>query len=101
PRLPPRPPSLPYPTLFRSRRRVTPDASSPPRQRRHRRLPESVGARRSPPTHGKTCILLVGRTREERTDRYRDRYTVGDAGVGIIDRKSTRLNSSHVQTSYA
>src|SRR5690349_24251629 len=73
-RRPPRSTLFPYTTLFRSRQPDRPDA---------RRLPDHP--RRAPARAG----------RPERP-RRRDR-----AAAAHRDRKSTRLNSSHVEISYA
>src|SRR5690349_23759692 len=76
--LPPRSTLFPYTTLFRSRARDTKDL------RRHRRKP-SEG-----------CI-----PRQSVRDRAaRDLPNLARV-VALVDRKSTRLNSSHVEISYA
>src|SRR5258705_3677380 len=77
-RRPPRSTLFPYTTLFRSRR-----ASS----RRRGSVPQSSGA-----DPGPACYGLGG-----------ERPTVTDANLvlGRLDRKSTRLNSSHLGISYA
>src|SRR5690349_24238101 len=75
-RRPPRSTLFPYTTLFRSRLRRH------GRARRHaagRRRPEQVAERR----------------------RRAVRADVGEIGLALGDRKSTRLNSSHVEISYA
>src|SRR5690349_23409479 len=81
-RRPPRSTLFPYTTLFRSgraRRRAARD-----RVRARRR------ARRRLPRHA----------RGVRSDRLHDERLL-DEGPGGGDRKSTRLNSSHVEISYA
>src|SRR5690349_22613005 len=76
-RRPPRSTLFPYTTLFRSRARARRDRPRRPRgELRHGR----VGRRRDGPRRG----------------ARRD-----DPRPGIRDRKSTRLNSSHVEISYA
>src|SRR5690349_24148009 len=82
-RPPPRSTLFPYTTLFRSPEGVgVPNGSEdgPPRRRNCRR--GGIRARR-------------GHVRTERTRLCRD------AGRPLPDRKSTRLNSSHVEISYA
>src|SRR5690606_40098469 len=90
-RPPPTAPLFPYTPLFRSRRPVRADARPRPRRARRQRpadppaprLRPDVGARPAPPP---------------------GRSSPGD-GAGperpALDRKSTRLNSSHVKISYA
>src|SRR3712207_7461376 len=75
-RRPPRSTLFPYTTLFRSRRRGL--VAAPPR--RLRRGPRGLAL---PP-------LVLGR-----------RLRLGALRVGRRDRKSTRLNSSHANISYA
>src|SRR3712207_6968441 len=75
-RRPPRSTLFPYTTLFRSRRRRPP-----------------VGSRGCPSRAGVTR----GRGRDSADDRGRDRQHRRLPG----DRKSTRLNSSHANISYA
>src|SRR5690349_22343176 len=73
----PRPPTstlFPYTTLFRSDRRVRPTA------RRHRR-----------------AVRLVG----DPESRLATELRAHGPGYSTTDRKSTRLNSSHVEISYA
>src|SRR2546430_10882130 len=70
-RRPPRSTLFPYTTLFRS---VCGEHGGGDRQRR-------------------------GRHPDEQAPRERDEPRLGE--VGILDRKSTRLNSSHSQISYA
>src|SRR3712207_7460363 len=82
-RRPPRSTLFPYTTLFRSRRdreRHVGDGA------RHVR-PEEVRARRRPPT-----------PRVEDEPGLAARQTLGPQ---VLDRKSTRLNSSHANISYA
>src|SRR5690349_23647307 len=78
----PRPPSstlFPYTTLFRSRSPILHDASVQPQDRRTEWLHDE---------------LTGGKNRVRRPEHGRDAYI-------DIDRKSTRLNSSHVEISYA
>src|SRR5438874_8582011 len=79
-RSPGTPPAFPYTTLFRSGSRVAPPAAS-----------------------GREVVLRLGRGdrpshRERGAVREVPAVAAPDAGV---DRKSTRLNSSHVESSYA
>src|SRR5207253_7409728 len=87
----PRPPCstlFPYTTLFRSRRRGSPRA---------RPRPARSGRRRDP-----TRVQLVDGARAgERERDVRLRGEVADHLFDARDRKSTRLNSSHVAISYA
>src|SRR3712207_7581471 len=83
-RRPPRSTLFPYTTLFRSH------GGGRPRDRRPRRPLRPGGGRPDPP----------------RRQRRRPRAGVEgrlppDAGGGAEDRKSTRLNSSHANISYA
>src|SRR2546430_13231431 len=83
-RRPPRSTLFPYTTLFRST-----EATG----REHR--PSAVH-------DAPACLRTgrLGRSREGRRRRLSDRASaLGDRGAG--DRKSTRLNSSHSQISYA
>src|SRR5690349_22388732 len=87
---PPWPPLFPYTTLFRSlaHRRdedvvVAEEVDHPLVQRRA----VGVGAGDARPGQGLAGADVVGQRRLER--------------VGVGDRKSTRLNSSHVEISYA
>src|SRR2546430_10635462 len=97
-RHPPRPPLLPYPPLFRSR----------PRARGG--LPVALG----PAERGLGCCEPCNGDAERGTghiieadrvaERDRGRITAmlaADADLDPRDRKSTRLNSSHSQISYA
>src|SRR3712207_8397899 len=86
-RRPPRSTLFPYTTLFRSRDReigarlVDPDAARDVHE--HVRLPE-----------GKPCVARAN------GDDHREALRI-DAGGDAADRKSTRLNSSHANISYA
>src|SRR5690349_22228712 len=85
-RRPPRSTLFPYTTLFRSY------AS----QRRAWRIRSSVrggGAR--------SGAGAVAAGVNERLDAHRDEDRHEDRHYGLRDRKSTRLNSSHVENSYA
>src|SRR3712207_5854277 len=84
-RRPPRSTLFPYTTLFRSadhRRRG-------PEGRRHR------------PAGQRARLAVLPR----QVGQAGDRWSVSDRGVGpvmvVLDRKSTRLNSSHANISYA
>src|SRR3712207_7582702 len=76
-RRPPRSTLFPYTTLFRSRR----------------------GGRRGRPHH--RGARQAGDSRERRRAVAAPRGVRGDAGRRRADRKSTRLNSSHANISYA
>src|SRR3712207_7793287 len=84
-RRPPRSTLFPYTTLFRSRDRHPLAGGAAPRVGRG--VPRDGRARRRRPAR-------PGRAR---------RLVVGRGGVGVVarDRKSTRLNSSHANISYA
>src|SRR3712207_8897540 len=81
-RRPPRSTLFPYTTLFRSSALRRPTARPPPRGRRGR---EARGRARS----------------RRRTDGKRKTYGLSERGTRAVDRKSTRLNSSHANISYA
>src|SRR5690349_23169709 len=84
-RRPPRSTLFPYTTLFRSQRGV---GLGRDQRRRHRRQP------------GVPDQALQRRLRQaDRRDPREDPLPHG--GVERLDRKSTRLNSSHVEISYA
>src|SRR5256885_11142748 len=91
-RRPPRSTLFPYTTLFRSQLPVDRDTQ------RLERPTRGVGAPRTS-SHG-ACDHsgeLIGRRDRTRThDRARDA-----TGTTLLDRKSTRLNSSHLVISYA
>src|SRR2546430_10009047 len=80
-RRPPRSPLFPYTTLFRSRRNGLVQRQLLRSQRKHPK--RSAGRDRGQP-------LIAGEDQIAAADAARDR-----------DRKSTRLNSSHSQISYA
>src|SRR5207249_11999208 len=80
---PPTPTLFPYTTLFRSRREADPDRAQARRQRVHRQERQS----HRPPVGA----APGGRGHRLQRDRPARRG----------DRKSTRLNSSHVSISYA
>src|SRR3712207_7938985 len=85
-RRPPRSPLLPYTTLFRSMERSV--------EYRARRTVAQAG-------------LAGGGAGVRRSDRRADRRRqapasdADEAGLQMLDRKSTRLNSSHANISYA
>src|SRR3712207_7597057 len=93
-RRPPRSTLFPYPTLFRSRV-VAQEVQQPPVPRQEVELPRGalqvvpVAHQAVPPVHD---VLLV-------TGHLGRQY--GGAHVERLDRKSTRLNSSHANISYA
>src|SRR2546430_10213947 len=86
-RRPPRSTLFPYTTLFRSRggAHVEADAAG----HLHLEGVERVGKLLAAPAH------------ERRTPLDLDARFPGDEGARLVDRKSTRLNSSHSQISYA
>src|SRR5690606_40870302 len=97
--LPPRPSLLPYTTLFRSRARQLP----------HHPLPQVLAPRHAlgavrrphqPHSHLNACIGFPVEPTEIRVTCIFLRRGSGH-WVGERDRKSTRLNSSHVKISYA
>src|SRR5437867_6947548 len=81
-RRPPRPPLFPYTTLFRSA-----EAAG--------RLARDGRRRRRTTAPGGTGLAALGARRASRP-----RTAVG-IGTAVLDRKSTRLNSSHRTISYA
>src|SRR5687768_17648430 len=88
-RRPPRSTLFPYTTLFRSEleaRGLRPQAM----------LTEVVAVIRDKDDHGALSQLVIG----ERLEYLAD-LGVHEADVGEVDRKSTRLNSSHGYISYA
>src|SRR5256885_13216619 len=94
-RRPPRSPLFPYPTLFRSLPVVVGRCSN---------RSESCGKCRI----RLGCILLVGllvlaRAADNRTGKNEEAYQkyAAEANSAFTDRKSTRLNSSHLVISYA
>src|SRR5262245_64344571 len=87
-RRPPTPPLFPYTTLFRSRRRV---------RRRAVRLVEDAGdldvvVRAEADGHALDQVVRIDPRVEAAGERAR---------LAALDRKSTRLNSSHLGISYA
>src|SRR3712207_7627062 len=88
-RRPPRSTLFPYTTLFRSepfRRHLAAGASRPDAHRLERRAPLRDDLDRGPPALGGPARL---------------RLPAPAAGAACADRKSTRLNSSHANISYA
>src|SRR3712207_8550261 len=85
-RRPPRSTLFPYTTLFRSRRG---DRGVPGRSSRRRR----AAAGRAPPVPGAAAV--------RRGEGGAAGGGAGAAGGAVADRKSTRLNSSHANISYA
>src|SRR2546430_6975219 len=84
-RRPPRSTLFPYTTLFRSRRQTEDDGAE-----------EERGWRTSPDTHHQQADADRHRQRDSSAPRG-----LRDDGGRSRDRKSTRLNSSHSQISYA
>src|SRR5690242_21066595 len=89
-RPPPRSTLFPYTTLFRSRTRGPGGGRG---RRRPRRPSRGVGQ----PDAREPAALAHDPGRGARARRRGDR----PAGTGRLDRKSTRLNSSHMSMSYA
>src|SRR2546430_3875932 len=93
-RRPPSSPLFPYTPLFRSEQRLA------------GRADEQLGERPQLPVVLLLLLLLprwlpgLGEGLVARTAGDQD-HTVGGAGHQTLDRKSTRLNSSHSQISYA
>src|SRR2546426_3497271 len=92
-RRPPRPTLFPYTTLFRSRRPPRLELAAADRLGRRRwwRLVERRRGRRR----------VLGRRRQLRRRRRERRLVMLGRHPGWADRKSTRLNSSHLVISYA
>src|SRR4051794_41322934 len=86
-RRPPRPTLFPYTTLFRSRPRAATDDD-------HRGLRNDAARRVE-------VFLKRPSARAERTFIGQAAHHSGPGGLPGIDRKSTRLNSSHMSISYA
>src|SRR3989442_8440966 len=84
-RRPPRSTLFPYTTLFRSIHRYT-----------HAKIPEPGLLSRDSPRSA-----LVGRRASESAPASCGRVCVRPVARKLEDRKSTRLNSSHVRISYA
>src|SRR2546427_2472352 len=82
-RRPPRSTLFPYTTLFRSHRRVAHVAHHEDGEQDHQELHQMVAGQEAE----RVLIQVRGRERKEGGERQ--------------DRKSTRLNSSHSQISYA
>src|SRR2546430_11097809 len=91
-RRPPRSTLFPYTTLFRSQLRILcalrSRAHCPPNAQ------HPLVARLAERLVGGGVLLSVG-------DDLRDAVAVAEVDEGELDRKSTRLNSSHSQISYA
>src|SRR5256885_13322072 len=97
-RRPPRSTLFPYTTLFRSRARRCEDPPAAPRVQHRRRR---AGLRDA--LQGSDGAAVTDKRRPRWTDK-RVEQVVGNllrAGVGLADRKSIRLNSSHLVISYA
>src|SRR5205085_11873597 len=91
---PPRPPLFPYTTLFRSTSRPVPNAATPPGSSAARpggpsSSPTSVALTTSPDSAPSACPTCA------------PNINPPTCCITPTDRKSTRLNSSHSQTSYA
>src|SRR5690606_41391066 len=100
PRPPPRPPPFPYTTLFRSLRAERRGDALPLRLEdddQPRGAPSPAGHRRRPPRGRQDRPAAAAR----RPVQLPPLVGLGVAHQGPEDRKSTRLNSSHVKISYA
>src|SRR5207302_10462483 len=94
---PPRSPLFPYTTLFRSERAALLRVG-------HALVEASLG--QADAERGDRDAAVVERLEELREPAapFAEQVRLGDAAVGereLVDRKSTRLNSSHVKISYA
>src|SRR5690606_41014720 len=96
-RLPPRSTLLPYTTLFRSRH-ADDDAEQREERAQHIAANRSQGEADCLPEHQAASRFIVS----EATFPSRKRIVrCAYAAMSASDRKSTRLNSSHVKISYA
>src|SRR5690606_41446785 len=95
-RPPPSPPLSPYTTLFRSQQHAGHHGES----QQHRAGPSHVALPRALP-FGSVHLRRPPRSLSCASPDYRVAYHVTDGPLGEGDRKSTRLNSSHVKISYA
>src|SRR3712207_7257201 len=91
-RRPPRSTLFPYTTLFRS-------PGYPPHRARERAA--GLDDRRRPAARSAAAGLRLGSLRPDAAGGGRAEGTVAPHGAAHIDRKSTRLNSSHANISYA
>src|SRR5207302_8810338 len=85
--------AFPYTTLFRSPVHHVAIAGLLEQVHRHR----AVGEPRAHPAHGRHALVA----RDGRGDPLDQRALLVLGQVALLDRKSTRLNSSHVKISYA
>src|SRR2546430_11205903 len=97
-RRPPRSTLFPYTTLFRSLEAQHPER--PPLARRARREPYGHDRDRERDDVDED-VERLGEERQAARERGRDRFDDEDRRREHEDRKSTRLNSSHSQISYA
>src|SRR3712207_7564773 len=98
-RPPPRSTLFPHPTLFRSRSMGgiwRPRPRDPSLGRALLRRPVDRGGAGPPLVHHGLGVLDAGAVSAGVLE-----HDVDDAVVGFLDRKSTRLNSSHANISYA
>src|SRR5207253_10620704 len=96
-RAPPRPPLFPYTTLFRSRHPVPGGGGDAANDRRRSQASRGRNRRDRGAAHLGAKPLPPSTHPLHRTGRRR----VARRLLDRLDRKSTRLNSSHVATSYA
>src|SRR5206468_8764562 len=94
PLLPPTPPLFPYTTLFRS---ICIDAAAPARDAADRNIPTASQSRYAAPAHLTTAKAAA----EAASNAARPNAATSVCTTQPEDRKSTRLNSSHDQISYA
>src|SRR5688572_32483116 len=93
-RRPPRPPPFPYTTLFRSTPTPTPEQEV-------RRLYEEAEARVAKAAERVVSRDSFGELLAQVTENAVALTRIANEGMDLLDRKSTRLNSSHSQISYA
>src|SRR5690349_22555439 len=91
-RRPPRPPLFPYTTLFRSTLRTRRDDG---------RLPVAMVFQDARLLPWRKVVSNVGFGLEHGGFNADERREKAEAALALVDRKSTRLNSSHVEISYA
>src|SRR5690606_41960371 len=99
PRAPPTPPLFPYTTLFRSRYLV--HRRSGGILPHHRTGPSADGSLRHPRQPQQKRMGLPCLAPSPASGRGLGRGRIAPSPVAGLDRKSTRLNSSHVKISYA
>src|SRR3712207_9264689 len=99
-RRPPRSTLFPYTTLFRSDPHLRPAEGLRPALR----AGADVALPRAPRPrhlHPRLAGIRLARGADRDARRLRHRRLARRAALGLVDRKSTRLNSSHANISYA